>query len=84
MNTKTRDGESDCMSQYFKDKNIKKEYRDKLKKLYQEKHILLTTHRIKIANLTTERDKLKEKIKKSEQNLLQALVERDILIGKFK
>ena len=64
--TRTRgDGRSsDLMTHYIKDKNTKKEFKDKLKKLQQENQMLLTTHRIKFANMTAERDKLKEKIKK--------------------
>ena len=76
MDTKTKD-DGDLMTQYLIDRNTKKEYKDKLKKLYQEKQIMLTAHRIKIANLTTERDKLQEKIKKYEQDFLDLKRDKD-------
>ena len=70
-----RDG--DLMAQYLKDRNTKKEYKDKLKKLYQEKQILLTTHRIKVTTITTERDKLQEKLHKYEEDFLHLKRDRD-------
>ena len=77
--TRTRgDGRSsDLMTHYIKDKNTKKEFKDKLKKLQQENQMLLTTHRIKFANMTAERDKLKEKIEKSEQDFLDLKRDND-------
>ena len=65
------------MAQYLKDRNTKKEYKDKLKKLYQEKQILLTTHRIKVTTITTERDKLQEKLHKYEEDFLHLKRDRD-------
>ena len=71
------DGDLDLMTQYLKDRNTKKEYKEKLKKLHQEKKILLTSHRIKIADISTENKKLKEKIKKYEQDFLDLKRDND-------